>query len=232
MLVASDRSNFSGPYFMAQWIYPLLLGPQSFAQAFAVVGPKEGPSGRNDGATVSGAGQQVGYKYHGGVYNELYAPAKATDRRAYASGPWPPAAGAKLLTMGRGALAGGQRQSHCSVLAAITRRRWILSIVPCPTVCADYGLFNAVAFLFDKDLLASGRHHRSGAFCYGYVDDGERAESLRDMDCVSGLRVSRNEVSFACCNRSCVLTAIAAGGCSGDGGGGRCHSNDDLRSDR
>ncbi|HEY3252497.1 MAG TPA: hypothetical protein VGJ91_01065, partial [Polyangiaceae bacterium] len=75
-LVASDRSNFSGPYFMAPWIYPLLLGPQSFAPAaaggaYAIVGPKEGPYGRSDGATIWG---QVGggtFKYFLGAY-DLY----------------------------------------------------------------------------------------------------------------------------------------------------------------
>jgi hypothetical protein len=44
MLVASDRSNFSGPYFMGPWNYPGAYGS----------GPKEGPFGRNDGATIWG----------------------------------------------------------------------------------------------------------------------------------------------------------------------------------
>src|SRR6478752_9245789 len=66
MLVASDRSNFSGPYFMAPWIYPLFLGPQG--SPYAVVGPKEGPFGRNDGATVWGGLGGGKFKYYLGAY--------------------------------------------------------------------------------------------------------------------------------------------------------------------
>jgi hypothetical protein len=48
MLVPSDRSNFSGPWFMSPWNYPgsYLPGPP--------VGPRQGPFGRNDGATLWG----------------------------------------------------------------------------------------------------------------------------------------------------------------------------------
>ena len=66
MLVPVDRSNFSGPYFMAPWFYP------GFGFADGQVGaPLEGPNGRNDGVTVWG---QVGgglFKYYAGVY-DLY----------------------------------------------------------------------------------------------------------------------------------------------------------------
>jgi hypothetical protein len=48
MLVPSDRSNFSGPWFMSPWNYPgsYVSGPP--------VGPRQGPFGRNDGATLWG----------------------------------------------------------------------------------------------------------------------------------------------------------------------------------
>src|SRR5215831_10468077 len=48
MLVPSDRSNFSGPWFMSPWKYP----GTEYAGGF--VGPKTGPTGRDDGATVWG----------------------------------------------------------------------------------------------------------------------------------------------------------------------------------
>jgi hypothetical protein len=68
MLVPVDRSNFSGPWFMAPWYYPLFgfvdgqIGPTV---------PHEGPSGRNDGATMWGfyAQDEFSIKYYVGVYD-------------------------------------------------------------------------------------------------------------------------------------------------------------------
>jgi hypothetical protein len=48
MLVPSDRSNFSGPWFMSAWNYPGAYAGGAF------VGPRQGPFGRNDGATLWG----------------------------------------------------------------------------------------------------------------------------------------------------------------------------------
>jgi hypothetical protein len=65
MLVPSDRSNFSGPWFMSPWNYPgfyptLTGGP---------VGPRQGPFGRNDGATVWGQFAGGVVKYYAGVFD-------------------------------------------------------------------------------------------------------------------------------------------------------------------
>jgi hypothetical protein len=49
MLVPSDRSNFSGPWFMSAWNYPGVYKPGQIP-----VGPRQGPFGRNDGATLWG----------------------------------------------------------------------------------------------------------------------------------------------------------------------------------
>jgi hypothetical protein len=57
MLVPSDRSNFSGPWFMAAWNYPGLFGP------------RQGPSGRNDGVTVWGQAEGGKYKYYLGAFD-------------------------------------------------------------------------------------------------------------------------------------------------------------------
>ncbi len=66
MLVPSDRSNFSGPWFMAPWNYPGFFVPFS-----APLGPRQGPNGRNDGVTVWGQAAGGMFKYYAGAF-ELY----------------------------------------------------------------------------------------------------------------------------------------------------------------
>jgi len=66
MLVPSDRSNFSGPFFMSPWNYP---GVYSVAGNFAFVGPAEGPAGRNTGSTVWGDLGGGLFKYYAGIFN-------------------------------------------------------------------------------------------------------------------------------------------------------------------
>lgn len=62
MLVPSDRANFSGFWFAAPWSYP-----GNFAGAFG--GPRQGPFGRNDGATLWGQLLEGRLKWYGGAYN-------------------------------------------------------------------------------------------------------------------------------------------------------------------
>lgn len=63
LLVPSDRSNFSGPFFMSPWNYP------GFYKAnLPPVGPMEGPNGRNQGITVWGNLVDDKFKYFLGVY--------------------------------------------------------------------------------------------------------------------------------------------------------------------
>lgn len=64
MLVSSDRSNFSGPWFMSPWKYPGLYPGLPFP-----VGPKQGPQGRNNGATVWGELLGAKLKYYAGVFD-------------------------------------------------------------------------------------------------------------------------------------------------------------------
>jgi len=63
MLVPSDRANFSGVWFEAPWFYPGVhfAGPP--------VGPRQGPSGRNDGLTVWGQFAGGLFKYYAGAYD-------------------------------------------------------------------------------------------------------------------------------------------------------------------
>ena len=66
LLVPSDRSNFSGPFFMSPWNYP---GVYSVGSLGGFIGPKTGATGRDDGVVVWG--QFVGgkAKYFLGAFN-------------------------------------------------------------------------------------------------------------------------------------------------------------------
>ena len=68
MLVPSDRSNFSGAWFMGPWTYPGFFVPGG-----APIGPRQGPFGRNDGATVWGQFGGGLLKYYASVF-DLTAP--------------------------------------------------------------------------------------------------------------------------------------------------------------
>ncbi|HLK35742.1 MAG TPA: hypothetical protein VKU41_03245, partial [Polyangiaceae bacterium] len=62
LLVPSDRSNFSGPFFSLPWNYP------GFYVAGPPLGPKDGPTGRDQGVTVWGNALDAKLKYYAGVY--------------------------------------------------------------------------------------------------------------------------------------------------------------------
>jgi hypothetical protein len=64
MLVPSDRSNFSGFWFAAPWTYPGF-----FVRGAAPFGPRQGPFGRNNGATVWGQFLDGRLKYYAGAYD-------------------------------------------------------------------------------------------------------------------------------------------------------------------
>jgi hypothetical protein len=64
LLVASDRSNFSGPWFMSPWKYPGLYPGLPFP-----VGPKQGPQGRNNGVTAWGEFVGGKVKYYAGMFD-------------------------------------------------------------------------------------------------------------------------------------------------------------------
>jgi hypothetical protein len=71
MLVPSDRSNFSGAWFMAPWSYP------GAYRAFAgPAGPRQGPFGRNDGITAWGSVDDGRVKYYAGAY-DLFDPSQS-----------------------------------------------------------------------------------------------------------------------------------------------------------
>jgi hypothetical protein len=153
MLVASDRSNFSGPYFMGPWNYPGAYGS----------GPKEGPSGRNDGATIWGQAGGGIFKYYVGAY-DLYGGGNPVTQPLisgrlnfallspepgyYSSSTY---YGKDILSIG----VGGQYEKE----------------MMSPGVYKDYELFNA-DLLFEKDLMGSGVVDVEGAL-YAYSGDAE-----------------------------------------------------------
>ncbi len=61
LLVPSDRSNFAGPFFMSPWNYPGVYGG-------TFIGPKTGPNGRDQGATMWGEALESKFKYFVGAY--------------------------------------------------------------------------------------------------------------------------------------------------------------------
>lgn len=63
LLVPSDRSNFSGPFFISPWNYPGFYVPGG-----APLGPKDGPNGRDQGITVWGNALDDTLKYYIGAY--------------------------------------------------------------------------------------------------------------------------------------------------------------------
>jgi hypothetical protein len=66
MLVPSDRSNFSGPYFMSAWNYPGIYAVPG--KGFAVVAPKSDYLGRSVGGTAWGQFGGGLLKYYMGAY--------------------------------------------------------------------------------------------------------------------------------------------------------------------
>ncbi len=66
LLVPSDRSNFSGPFFISPWNYP---GVYSVGTAGGFIGPKTGANGRDDGLVVWGEFLRGKAKYFLGAFN-------------------------------------------------------------------------------------------------------------------------------------------------------------------
>jgi hypothetical protein len=62
LLVPSDRSNFSGPFFMSPWNYPGVYGAN-------FIGPKTGANGRDDGVVLWGNILEGKAKYFLGAFN-------------------------------------------------------------------------------------------------------------------------------------------------------------------
>lgn len=166
MLVPVDRSNFSGPWFMAPWFFPGF----GFADG-QVTAPREGPFGRNDGVTVWG---QVGgglFKYYAGAF-DLYdrgsSPLFSGRLSLHLLNPEPGFYGSSTF-YGKDLLAigvGFQSKKDGSVS---------LDAMGQPIASDDYTGFNADV-LFEKDLGAAGVLDLEGAV-YTFNGDYERTKA-------------------------------------------------------
>jgi hypothetical protein len=152
MLVPSDRSNFSGPWFMAPWNYP------TFFKGYraAPFGPRQGPNGRNDGFTVWGQAAGGLFKYYAGAYD------------LFSDGSRPLLSGRLNLAL----LNPEPGYYHSSTYYG----KDILAIglgaqfqKAAPGASDDYGLFNA-DILYEKDLGGAGVIDIEGAL-YKYFGD-------------------------------------------------------------
>jgi len=151
MLVASDRSNFSGPYFMAPWNYPGAYNS----------GPAEGPFGRNDGVTVFGQAGGGMFKYYLGAYN-LYG-GKTPVVQPLISGRLALA----LLSPEPGYY--GSSTYYGKDILSLGVGTQYQKVQRGPSDYVNYSLFNA-DLLFEKDLMGSGVIDVEGAF-FAYSGD-------------------------------------------------------------
>jgi hypothetical protein len=167
MLVPSDRANFSGTWFEAPWYYPgtFAIGQRGGA---GFMGPREGPYGRNDGATIWGQVNGGQFKYYVSAF-DLWDPTKKPlwsgrlnlnlldpEPGYYHSSTY---YGKDILAIG----VAGQVQKNGSTFTPMGAMA--------PSGVADAALFNADV-LFEKNLHESGVIDIEGAF-YKYIGDYE-----------------------------------------------------------
>jgi hypothetical protein len=172
MLVPSDRSNFSGPWFMSAWNYPGGFGPYG-------LGPRQGPNGRNDGATLWGQFFGGYAKYYIGAYD-----LENSNNKALVSGrlnftllnPEPGYYNSSTYYGGKDIVAlglGGQYKKKGSVMADPMPNG-----MPTPMFVGmsdNYSEENA-DLLLEKKFGESGVGTLEGAF-YGYNGDFEPAKN-------------------------------------------------------
>jgi hypothetical protein len=173
MLVPSDRSNFSGAWFMSPWHYPGVgmignSGPPLY-------GPRQGPNGRNDGITAWGFFADGMIKYYAGFYdlhNPGVSPLFSARLNLSFLNPEPgyysnsTYYGKDVLAIG----AGFQSQKDGSTGAPSDPDD--PTTAPAPD---DYTGFNA-DLLFEKDLGDSGVLDVEGAF-YSFNGDNEALDA-------------------------------------------------------
>lgn len=161
MLVPSDRANFAGPYFMAPWNYPGAFG----------AGPRQGPFGRNDGATVWGQFGGGTFKYYVGAYN-LYGDQRLNGQ--YTAPLFSGRLNLSLLSPEPGFYHNATYYGK-DILALGVGAQYQKNGTPSPAAAggpdADYSMFNADV-LFEKNLGTSGVVDVEGAL-YKYFGDNE-----------------------------------------------------------
>ena len=172
MLVPVDRSNFSGPYFMAPWLYP----GAGFVGGYAVI-PREGDFGRNDGVTVWGQINGGMVKYYAGAF-DLHNPGQSPlfsgrlslsllnpEPGFYGSSTFH---GTDLLGIGVGFQA--KKDGSVGPVAEVAE-----GMMPPPPPTDDYSEFN-FDVLFEKNFGDAGVLDLEGAF-YKFSGDFENTDS-------------------------------------------------------
>jgi hypothetical protein len=174
MLVPSDRANFSGVWFASPWMYPgLHEGPSGIP-----VGPRQGPSGRNDGVTFWGQFAGGLFKYYASAFD-----LQNTSGTALFSGrlnlsllnPEPGYYHSSTYYGGKDVLAigiAGQYKKDGSSLFDNDPDPTMDGEAPELITADDYSLFNA-DILFEKNLGEGGVLDLEGAF-YKYMGDAEK----------------------------------------------------------
>jgi hypothetical protein len=161
LLVPVDRANLSGPFFMIPWNYPGFFA--------GVAAPKEGPSGRNNGAVVWGDISGGKLTYFAGAFDNadigtspLFSGRLRLALLDSEPGFWGNASyfGDKdMFTIG----VGGQFQKHGSATMAGGDKDWA-------EVNADV--------LFEKKIPGGGWFTAEGAYYHYNVLDGGVSDSL------------------------------------------------------
>jgi hypothetical protein len=168
-LVPVDRANYSGPFFMIPWNYPGFL---TVGGTTVVMAPKEGPSGRNKGATLWGEFAGAAFKYFLGVFdpgdasNSLLLSGRLT---ANFVGVEPGFFGNATYFGDKDVLSlnvGGQYQKRGSVLAPTDTT---------PGAMADYGEVNVDALAEFR--IGGGAWVTADAAYYHFIGDYERIDN-------------------------------------------------------
>ncbi|HEY2900396.1 MAG TPA: hypothetical protein VGL59_07470 [Polyangia bacterium] len=166
LLVPVDRSNASGPFFMIPWNYPGFFA--------GVSAPKEGPSGRNNGAVVWGDISGGMVSYFAGVFDNANigtSPLFSGRLRLALLDPEPGFWGNGSYFGDKDLFSinvGGQFQKHGSSVA-------MMGAVP--GMDKDYSEVNADV-LFEKKIPAAGFFTAEGAYYHFGVLDGGISDSM------------------------------------------------------
>jgi hypothetical protein len=172
MLVPSDRSNFSGPWFMSAWNYPGLFRPGA-----APVGPRQGAFGRNDGATVWGQFGGGIVKYYLGAFDltqQNSSPLFTSRLNIALINPEPGFYHSSTYYGGKDIFAiglSGQYKKDGSVKAGVPATATTAAI---PGASADYTGYSADV-LFEKNT-GAGTLNLEGAY-YGFSGDYEAVKN-------------------------------------------------------
>jgi hypothetical protein len=164
LLVPVDRANASGPFFMIPWNYPGFL---TVGGTTVVGAPREGPSGRNNGAVIWGDIKGGKFSYFAGVFDNAQV------------GTSPLFSGKLRLALldaepgfwGNGSYFGDKDMLSIDVGGQAQGTQGL------PAGSKTYGEFNVDA-LFEKKLGGGSWFTAEGAYYYDHVAAGSVTDSF------------------------------------------------------